>query len=212
MRLSHAWLLAFAATSLGSGAITAEQPNNILGIQAGQTAASVEARLGAPLRCAPGAVVDRWCAWENDWGAFLTVSYVDEQVTYVYVSHEYSGDTDLALDSADDMRSAWGREDIRAVSAGGSRIRYTYLHSGLTVNFDDDELAGYAIGPVTWRASATLSEYHLGGVQLCPSAHCPFQMPSRKLRPEFASRSAADLLADIKNGALGPVLQHTPEP
>ena len=168
-------------------------PTRIEGVSPGDTYQRVIQQWGTPMRCSTRGST-QWCAWENEDELFVTVGFVQQRVDYLYVSQGYSAEATLPFDSVIAMRQLLGQEDVYSISENRQRTRYTYLASGLTVNFDDAELIGYGIGQVGWRASGTVSEYWVQGRQICPSDRCPFELPTNTPKPEFAGASVWDLI------------------
>ena len=80
----------------------------------------------------------------------------------------------------------------------GARERLTYLNegldSGITVNFDEGRLIGYGIGEVTWRASGTVADYRVLGDTWCPSEKCPFELPTKRVKPEYHQMTVGELI------------------
>lgn len=161
------------------------------GISPGMFRDQVIQHLGQPDRCWQS---KRWCAWENADERVLSVQFKRDRVSYLFAQVGFSKFDDPSFTDASGMRSVLGEPDVYSVSDSGWRTRYTYLDSGLTVNVDDGQVAGYGLGHVAWRATATISEYWVAGRQICPSAQCPFEFPSNRVRDAFVDQTVRDVI------------------
>lgn len=117
-----------------------------------------------------------------------TVDYI--AVHNIDKFYSLKGDGGIPFTTTAKLTEYLGQPDIFAESTLNDLRyrRYTYLDTGYSFTYVHDELHGFSLGKVGWRAGwGKTIKYSIMGQEICPSSNCPFD-DEENIKDEFKDK------------------------